>query len=455
MDHETALVAKALGESGGFEQVISRGIDPEHFADDEVREVYEWSLDFYTIHKQPPSVQAVRKEFPGWKPKLNKDPLSYHIDEFILAVKERTAIDYVRGYHDLLEDPKAIRDIEIHALDMARALAETVPAPRAEYFARDALKRKDDYYRRQKAGGLPTIKLGIPTYDEITLGQQLHELLIFAGPPGGGKTTMMQFRTISAYLQGKSSLFISLEVEGEQILRKFDTMLADISYHALKALELDVGQEEKWHAILERADKQKLEREIIVRDDIKNCTVAKVAAEQLRYKPDLVVVDYLEEMRAPRNIAGWEGVSENARGLKQNARVTRVPCVTGTQINREGETSHQSAQKLCDMLIVMMPPEVDDDDEDDEPLDEMELVMRKYRDGPSRKKVMLHWDLNSMDIREKGVAERFPDRHMPEAQNGKQMALSADAIIRGKDNPWTPKKKKGGIAAAAKKARKK
>ena len=49
----------------------------------------------------------------------------------------------------------------------------------------------------------------------------------------------------------------------------------------------------------------------------------KVAAQQIRYKPGEVVVDYLEEMRAPRNVAGWEGVAANGRGLKQQARTTR------------------------------------------------------------------------------------------------------------------------------------
>ena len=124
-----------------------------------------------------------------------------------------------------------------------------------------------------------------------------------------------------------------------------------------------------------------MQKDIIIVDDIRNCTVDKVAAQQIRYKPDLVVVDYLEEMRTPRNVQGWEGVAANGRGLKESARVTKTPHITATQLNREGETSYQSAQKIADMLIILIPPE-----EDEEDSKVMKMLMRKYRDGPSRKK---------------------------------------------------------------------
>jgi replicative DNA helicase len=282
-------------------------------------------------------------------------------------------------------------------------LSEVVPAPRAERLS-DGTRRRETYYRRKKGGEQHGIMLGIPTYDDITVGLQPHELLIWGGPPGGGKTTGQQFVALNAYLQGNTVLFISLEVEAEQILRRFDTMLAKIRGRALKALELDSKEEERWHKWLERCESEKLERDIVIRDDIRNCSVEKVAAEQLRYRPGMVVVDYLEEMRTPRGVAGWEGVAQNGRGLKQSARLTKVPHVTATQLNREGETAYQSAQKIADMLIVLQP------DEEDYEQNEMELLLRKYRDGPSRKLVKMKWDIENGDLHEIGVDSRFPER---------------------------------------------
>ena len=286
------------------------------------------------------------------------------------------AVELVRGYHDMLEDPNEIAEIELRALEMARELTEVVPSPKARRLS-EGKARKEEYEQRKKKDIKLGLDIGIPTYDQITLGVQPHELVIFGGPPGGGKTTALQYSSVNIYLAGKTVLFVSLEVEAEQILRKFDTMLSQVRYHALKALELDEGEEEKWHAILERAEEDRMEKDIIIIDDIRNCTVDKVSAQQIRYKPGVVVVDYLEEMRTPRNVAGWEGVATNGRGLKESARVTKTPHITATQLNREGETSYQSAQKIADMLIVLIPPEEDEGDSK-----EMHMLLRKYRDGP-------------------------------------------------------------------------
>jgi replicative DNA helicase len=87
-------------------------------------------------------------------------------------------------------------------------------------------------------------------------------------------------------------------------------------------------------------------------------------------------VDYLEEMRSRKGLSDWESVRENARGLKQQARVSRIPHVTGTQINRDGDTAHQSIHKIADAIIQLYP------DDDDEKI--MLYRLLKYRDGPSQ-----------------------------------------------------------------------
>jgi len=414
-DFETLLISKAI-QSGKLADVVIRGIEPDHFLDDYIREVYEWSLEFMRDHNASPSLGAIKKEFPGFKPKFSKDPLTYHTEEFVRHVKEVRAIELVRLYHDILDDPVMVDDIEVHALDMARQLSEVVPAPRAERLS-EGKRRKDNYYRRREKGEQHGVMLGIPSYDDITVGLQPHELLIFGGPPGGGKTTGQQHVALQAYLQGRTVLFISLEVEAEQILRRFDTMLAKVRGRALKALELNPKEEERWHKWLDRCEREKMEHDIIIRDDIKNCSVEKVGAEQLRYSPGMVVVDYLEEMRTPKGQAGWEGVAQNGRGLKQAARLSKVPHVTATQLNREGETAYQSAQKIADMLIILQP------DEEDEAKNEMELLLRKYRDGPSRRVVKMRWDIENGDIHEIGVDSRFPERRgrsLVGRKNGKE-----------------------------------
>src|SRR4051812_33593841 len=175
-------------------------------------------------------------EFPHFKARLSKEPTKYHTTRFIRQVKERKAEECLRDFFDRMEDPEDIDDFEIHAIDFANQLAEVIPAPRAQNFGRNAKTRKARYDQRKPAGEKLGLMLGIPKYDAIMVGLQDHELLVYAGPPGGGKTTDMQHTAMQAYLQGRTGLFISLEVEAEQILRKFDVMLANISYLAMKSL---------------------------------------------------------------------------------------------------------------------------------------------------------------------------------------------------------------------------
>jgi replicative DNA helicase len=437
-DIERTVVWSAL-QGNELGTLIDRGIEPEHFADDEVRDVYEWAYSFYAEHHQPPSMEAVKAVYPHFKARISKDPLKFHMERFIVKVNERMATALLRDYFEIMEDPECIPNIAEYAMDMATQLIEVVPQPRAVYLGKDAMKSYHRYKERQKTGDLPGMPIGVPSYDALMLGMQPHELLVYAGPPGSGKTTSMQHTSKVVYLDGGSVLFISLEVEGEQILRRFQTMLAKIEYHALKGLSLIPEQEQAWLKILERCQKEAQDHDIIIRDDIMNCTAEKVATQRVRYKPDLVVVDYLEEMRGRKGLSGWENVQENARQMKQQARVSKVPVITGTQINvSTGETSHQSIRKVADTIIQLVPHDPEDD-KSDVAEGEMGYVLLKYRDGPSRKRTKMKWELDRMDIEELGAASNFPARPLAERKRLNRLAKK-NGQAKHSDNPYSRKR---------------
>jgi KaiC/GvpD/RAD55 family RecA-like ATPase len=430
-DVETTLVWSAI-QNGDLPDVLARGVYAEHFADEDVAEVYDWASDFYAQHKQPPTSEAMSIEFPRFKARLSKEPTKYHLKRFIRQCNERKAEECLRDFFDQMEDPDALDDIDVHAIDFANQLAEVIPAPRAEYFGKGAIARKERYDKRKRDGEKPGMMLGIPRYDAIMQGLQDHELLVYAGPPGSGKTTGMQHTSMNGYLQGRSGLFVSLEVEAEQILRKFDVMMSNVSYLAMKALAMEAGDERKWTEILERAEFESPERDIIIRDDIKNCTVEKVTAETIRHKPGFVVVDYLEEMRSRKGLSDWESVRENARGLKQSARVSRIPHITGTQINRDGDTAHQSIHKIADAIIQLYP------DDDDEKI--MTYRLLKYRDGPSRAEVTMQWDLDRMIIEQTGHRMTYKPLGTKPSTNGHRSNGKPSLAGLGKtrkSNPWS------------------
>jgi DnaB-like helicase C terminal domain len=453
MDVERALIWKAV-QAGEIHEVISRGINADHFADEDCRDVFEWAVDFAQEFKQSPSVAVLKEEFPKFKANVSKDPLSYHLERFVNKVKERMAVELVRGFHDAIEDPHEIPHIELRALEMARALTEVVPAPRATRFS-EGPERAREYDRRKETGELHGILLGIQTLDEEMLGLQPHELATIVAYMGVGKSILMAFIAYSAYLQGKTSLFISLEMEAEALLRRIDVMASNVKYHALKALELDQGDRKKWEQILERAHEDRHERDIIIRDDIPNCTADHVWAETWRYKPELVLVDYLELMKTPRGVASqhWEKVSFSGMQLKQNARTMKIPVITAAQLSRDGgrgevtlaNVGYQSVGKHSDIVIGL------NQNEELEERQEMECLLLKMRDG-RKKRTTLRWQLDRMDIGELGVEERFPARVRKsgsllshERHKARQLEVARSAGVAkqdGKASPWADLKKR-------------
>lgn len=444
-DAERGLLGKTLS-TGELATVLGRGIESEHFADPECRDVYDYMTWFQRRHKDAPSLRVVKEAFPDFSVKISKDPLTYHIDKFVNKVRERKAIELVRGYHEMIEDPEAVEEIELHALDMARQLAETLPAPRAHRYS-DMEKRIKEYEERAKRGEIWGTYMGIPTFDRAMMGMQPHEFVVFVAYTSGYKSTMMQHVAYSAYLQGKTVLFISLEMEGDALLRKFDTMASKVKYHAMKALELKSGDVEQWYRIAEQAEADQHERDIIIRDDMRNCSVDKVLSETLRYKPDIIVVDYLELMTAPRSLGmgNWEKVQFSGQGLKQNARLLMKTHISAAQLNREGgkearkgeislaNVSYQSIGKDSDVVIGLAQSGAEEEEPDENLVN---AILLKNRDGMRNLVVQMRCEMTNLDIGEVGKEQRFPERNGQTYSPAAKQALMIERNVGGKPNPW-------------------
>jgi replicative DNA helicase len=449
-DPERIILWKAITE-GSFLELPAQGFIEDHFADEECREVYAYLSWFQNRHNATPSAVIVKREFPDFEPALSTDPLSFHIEEFVALVKKRTAIEQVRGFADSIEDPDEVMDIELRAFEMARSLAELLPSPRAVRFS-DGNRRKAEYDERKKTGVIRGIYLGIPTIDKNLMGLRPGQLATIVAYMGVGKSILIAYIAFSAYLQGKTSLIISLEMDADEIMERIDVMATQIRYQALRALELDTADRKRWEQVLDRAESERHERDILIRDDIPNCTVERVNAEMARYNPDVTFVDYLELMSVPRAsglaTAHWEKVNNAGTGLKQVARLLRKPIVTAAQLNREGgrdrvnlaNVAHQSIGKHSDIMLALSQ------DEEMEAINEMEVVSLKVRAG-AKPRTTLRWNLDRMDIGEKGIEDRFPVRiplsnTMRARDYRHTQKLEIARLVAGRENPWSARIRK-------------
>lgn len=167
----------------------------------------------------------------------------------------------------------------------------------------------------------------------MTYGIQPHEYVTVFGASGIGKSTFSQWMLFNAWMQNKTPMYISLEMEANALFRKWDTMLMRFKYSDLKGHTL---REETLASWKEEAEKVAARpNDIIVMDDVRGCTVDRVYAELTRWKPDLLCLDYINLMSVRSSYGHtWEKITFLTQELKQIARTLKIPIIGIAQANR-------------------------------------------------------------------------------------------------------------------------
>jgi replicative DNA helicase len=412
MDAERALVSRII-TSGQLDAVIAKGINPDHFmagADGGCREVYMKILAHNRKYKGPPSPEAFRQMEPGFELLHMTDSIEWICDRFIVLVKRRLANMMIEELAVAADDSERQENIDLEFLDAARRLATVVPSSAVANF-RDMETRVDEYEKMVAEGIKPGIAFGFPTLDSWTGGMQPHEMVTVAAFSGVGKSTLMWQIAFNIFMQGKTPLIISLEMESSALLRRFDAMAANLSFSKMKNMELDPSDLEAWRS--KAAEVRDSVASIPVISTIRHCTPDHVFAEAVRHAPDVVLVDYVSLMRSnrpSRSVSMWQGLTEVTQDLKQNARTLGIPHIVAAQLNRSGkadaslENMGYSLSIVQDSDIILMLKQDDDMKALSPP--EMELILSKNREGRIGDFRCI-WDHAHLDFREKNALENF------------------------------------------------
>ena len=289
MQIERTLLSKCVA-GGLVETLVSRGIAPRHFEDELNASVYKAAIDHMTKYGAPPSRDVIIQQFPQFKMDVVTDAVDYIIDEFVRHVQKREAQRSVLDIASQIDKGQGV-DFDMLFMEHAERVAQAIPSTRVSRLS-DAPGRIELYRRLQATGKIPGIPFGIPTIDDAVLGVQPHELVVVSAPSSVGKSSILMYIALQAYLTDPSNrpVFISLEMEGEALLRKFDAMAVNFEHRALKSLELGVGDLQKWEEWGERV--RLAPNDITIIDDVDECSVERVYAEILRWKPSAMFVDY-------------------------------------------------------------------------------------------------------------------------------------------------------------------
>jgi len=208
----------------------------------------------------------------------------------------------------------------------------------------------DDLYNNpNKPRGLPT---GFIDFDSRTGGLRGGDLLIIAGRPSMGKSTlainMAEHAALKEGIRASVAIF-SLEMPAEQILTR---MLASVGSVHLGNIRSGKLSEDDWPRIT-GATKQLQDAKIFI-DDTAALTPTELRARARRIKRehglDLIVIDYLQLMSVPgtKENRATE-ISEISRGLKALAKEINCPVIALSQLNRGVEQRENKKPVMSDL----------------------------------------------------------------------------------------------------------
>jgi replicative DNA helicase len=184
--------------------------------------------------------------------------------------------DLITKTSELKKNTAVIRDIDATDLDSAVLYFENLA--------------------KQQALGSIGIKTGLAGFDNyLPAGITPGQLGVFLAYPGIGKSWMALYFAVQAWKQGKSPLIISLEMSETEVRNRVFTIMGEglWSHRKMSNGQVEIEDLKRWHK-KELAGKP--EFHIISNDSGGEVTPSVIRGKIDQYKPDLVIVDYLQLM---------------------------------------------------------------------------------------------------------------------------------------------------------------
>lgn len=255
----------------------------------------------------------------------------------------------------------------------------------------DMVDELEAFQRDGHALGVPT---GFVDLDSLTHGLHPGQMVIVAGRPAMGKSTLgVDFARACAIKHQRPAVFFSLEMSRREVQHRIVSAEERIALHHIRGGTMTDAD---WERVAKA--REKVTAAPLTIDATPGRTLMQIKAKcrrlQQRSGLDLVVIDYLQLLqsgvRRPEN--RQIEVSEMSRNLKLMAKELHVPVVVLAQLNRGPEQRQDKKPVLSDLresgsleqdadLVILLHRE-DAYDRESPRSGEADLIVAKHRNGP-------------------------------------------------------------------------
>ena len=216
----------------------------------------------------------------------------------------------------------------------------------------------------QREGGLAGISTGLIDMDKKLGGLHPSDLLILAGRPSMGKTSLatnIAFNVAKAYkrgmrpdgtegtIEGGVVGFYSLEMSAEQLAARILSEASEVPSEQIRRGDMT---EAEFRRFVDAA--KALEACPLYIDDTPALPISQLAARARRLKRthglDVLIIDYLQLVRpATAKDSRVNEVSEITQGMKAIAKELDIPVIALSQLSRQVESRDDKRPQLSDL----------------------------------------------------------------------------------------------------------
>ena len=230
-------------------------------------------------------------------------------------------------------------------------------------FAESLRRAVENAERAQARGGrISGVTSGFTEIDRLLGGLQPSDLIIIAGRPGMGKTSLgtnMAFNAARAWIQdteagvemprGAPVLFFSLEMAAQQLSARILSEQTEIEMSKIRNGRFS---EEEWDKFV--LTMQELSSLPLYIDDTGGISIAQIAARARRLKREkqigVIIIDYLQLVEPSRRAENRvQEVTEVTKGLKALAKELNVPIIALSQLSRGVDSRDDKRPVLSDL----------------------------------------------------------------------------------------------------------
>ena len=364
---EQAVIGSMLIDSKCIPEVLEK-LKPDEFYIQLNRDIYEtiYAMFSYSMVIDPVTVLGQMKVRGVYTDNCEEyiaeimriTPTAANVMEYAAIVRDRALLRRLGETADEINsmvyegsgEAEAMLEAaerKIYALRQGRNVGGLIPVS-------SVVQNVFDEMNEAAASGnaIPGLPSGFPDLDRTILGLNNSELILVAGRPGMGKTSIALNMALHVGLNQKKSVAIfSLEMSREQLATR---LLSRASLVPLQNLLTGQLSEEQWRSVSDAA--QSLSMTNILIDDNPTLTVSEMNAQCRRVANlGLVVIDYLQLMQSAGSGHTWsnesrtQAVSDISRMLKIMAKELNVPVITASQLSRANESRQDKRPMLSDL----------------------------------------------------------------------------------------------------------